>query len=152
MKKKTTDLEKILGTTHVNEFSEYLSENAESLISSDRAFSEYIRAIIKKKKLRKQDIFLAADIPERYGYKLLTEEKRTRQRDVILRICYASEMTLDETQTALKLYRMPQLFATVPRDALSMICFNERPGDIIDVNAFLKKNGMEALRTSGVQE
>lgn len=153
MKKKTTgDLEKILGSTHVNEFSEYLSKNAESMISSDRAFSEYIRAIIKKNKLRKQDIFLAADIPERYGYKLLTEEKRTRQRDVILRICYASELTLDETQTALKLYRMPQLFAKVPRDALIMICFNERPGDIIDVNAFLKKNGMEPLRTSGVQE
>lgn len=153
MNKKTTeDLEKILGSTHAGEIAAYLNENEESLISSDKAFSEYIRNIIKKKKLKKQDIFLAADIPERYGYKLLTEEKRTRQRDIILRICYASELTLDETQVALKLYRMPELYAKIPRDAMIMVCFNERPGSIIEVNAFLKKNGMESLRSSGMQE
>lgn len=153
MNKKTTeDLEKILGSTHAGEIAAYLNENEESLISSDKAFSEYIRNIIKKKKLKKQDIFLAADIPERYGYKLLTEEKRTRQRDIILRICYASELTLDETRVALKLYRMPELYAKIPRDAMIMVCFNERPGSIIEVNAFLKKNGMESLRSSGMQE
>jgi hypothetical protein len=47
---------------------------------------------------------------------------------------------------------MPELYAKIPRDALLMIAFNERPGSIIDVNALLKENGMEALRTSGIQE
>ena len=32
-----------------------------------------------------------------------------------------------------------------------MLIFNERPGNIIDVNALLKKNGMDPLRSSGVQ-
>ena len=67
-------------------------------------------------------------------------------------ICYASELTLEETQKALKLYRMPELYAKIPRDAMIMIAFNERPGSIIDVNSFLKNNGMEILRSSGVQE
>lgn len=151
-KKSTEDLEKILGTTHIKNIVGYIKENSDSILSSDRPFSDYIRGIIKEKGLCRQDIFLDADIPERYGYKLITEEKHTRQRDIILRICYAAHMTLDETQKALKYYRMPGLYAKVPRDALIMIAFNERPGSIIDVNSFLKKNGMDVLRSSGVQE
>lgn len=77
----------------------------------------------EEKKLTQQVVFLRADIPERYGYKLLSGEKRTKQRDIILRICYAAEMTLDETQYALKQYEMPELYAKKPRDALSMILF-----------------------------
>ena len=97
-------------------------------------------------------VFLRADIPERYGYKLLSGEKRTKQRDVILRICYAAEFTLNETQRALKKYGLPQLYAKIPRDALLMIVFNDRPGSILDVNTLLKENDMLPLRTSGIQE
>ena len=150
--KSTDELEKILGSTHINEVSAYLKSNEESIISNEYAFHEYISKLIKLKNLRKQDVFLAADVPEKYGYKLLSGEKHTKQRDVILRLCYASELTLEETQKALKLYRMPELYAKIPRDAMIMIAFNERPGSIIDVNSFLKNNGMEILRSSGVQE
>ena len=150
--KSTDELEKILGSTHINEVSAYLKSNEESIITNEYAFHEYISKLIKLKNLRKQDVFLAADVSEKYGYKLLSGEKHTKQRDVILRLCYASELTLEETQKALKLYRMPELYAKIPRDAMIMIAFNERPGSIIDVNSFLKKNGMEILRSSGVQE
>ena len=150
--KSTDELEKILGSTHINNISSYFAENEDSIINNEYAFHEYIRLLIKEKKLRQQDVFLAADIPEKYGYKLLSGEKHTKQRDVILRLCYAAELSLDETQKALKLYRMPELYAKMQRDALIMIAFNERPGSIIDVNSFLKKNGMDILRPSGVQD
>lgn len=151
-KKSTEELEKILGSTHAKNFDSYVAENTESIIASDRPFSDYYRALVKEKGLRLQDIFLDADVPERYGYKLVTEEKHTRQRDVILRLCYAAKMNLEETQKALKYYRMPELYAKFSRDALIMICFNERLGSILEVNGFLKKNGMDVLRSSGVQE
>ena len=150
--KSTGELEKILGSTHINEVSTYLKSNEESIITNEYAFHEYISNLIKLKNLRKQDVFLAADVSEKYGYKLLSGEKHTKQRDVILRLCYAAELSLEETQKALKLYRMPELYAKIPRDAMIMIAFNERPGSIIDVNSFLKNNGMEILRSSGVQE
>ena len=150
--KSTDELEKILGSTHINEVSAYLKSNEESIITNEYAFQEYISNLIKLKNLRKQDVFLAADVSEKYGYKLLSGEKHTKQRDVILRLCYAAELSLEETQKALKLYRMPELYAKIPRDAMIMIAFNERPGSIIDVNSFLKNNGMEILRSSGVQE
>ena len=107
---------------------------------------------MKEKGITQQTVFLRADIPERYGYKLLSGEKRTKQRDVILRICYAAEFTLNETQRALKKYGLPELYAKIPRDAFLMIVFNERPGNVIEVNEFLEKNNMEPLRTSGVQD
>ena len=108
--------------------------------------------MIAKRGITQQKVFLNADIPERYGYKLLSGEKHTKQRDVILRICYASGLSLDETQMALRKYEMPELYAKKERDAMLMIIFNEHPGSIIDVNAILKENGMEPLRTSGIQD
>ncbi len=119
---------------------------------SERSFSEYMKGILARKKLTQQTVFLKADIPERYGYKILSGEKHTRQRDVILRICYAAEMSLEETQRALRKYEMPELYAKNPRDVLLMIAFNERPGSIIEVNELLNQYGMEPLRTSGTQE
>lgn len=150
--KKTEDLEKVLGQAHVSDFEQYMQENQDSMLSEKNDFYQYMREIFTKNSLTQQMVFLAADIPERYGYKLLSGEKRTKQRDVILRICYAGQLTLAETQRALRKYGMTELYAKIERDALLMIIFNERPGSIIDVNALLQKHGMETLRTSGVQE
>ena len=58
--------------------------------------------MLKEKRITQQMVFLKADIPEKYGYKLLSGEKHTRQRDIILRICYAAELTLEQTQRALR--------------------------------------------------
>ena len=148
----TEALEKKLENTHADEIKEYLNEHADSFLSDDRPFAEYMREKIREKNMKQQDVFLFADVPERYGYKLLSEEKRTRKRDVILRICYAAEFTLAETQQALRIYGMPELYAKVARDAVLMISFNSRPGSIIEVNKLLKDNDMEPLKTSGVQE
>ena len=150
--KNTEELEKVLGSTHVKHFDEYCSNNSESMMQGENDFTTYMKRLLKEKKLKQQTVFLMADIPERYGYKLLSGEKRTRQRDVIVRICYAAELTLEETQRALRKYGMPELYAKRKRDALLMIAFHERPGSIIDVNSLLKQHGMEALRTSGIQD
>lgn len=150
--KNTNDLKEVLGRTHLSEFDKYCKENKESMNDSEDSFSVYIKDLLAHKGITQQTVFLNADIPERYGYKLLSGEKHTKQRDVILRICYAAELSLNETQRALKKYELPELYPKIPRDALMMIIFNERSGSIIEVNALLKKNGMEPLRTSGLQD
>jgi hypothetical protein len=150
--KNTQELEDVLGKTHISEFNHYCKNNKESMVESTDAFSTYIKELFRTRGITQQSVFLKADIPERYGYKLLSGEKHTKQRDIILRICYAAELTLEETQRALKKYEMSPLYAKIPRDALVMIMFNERPGGIIEVNELLKQHGMEALRTSGLQD
>lgn len=150
--KSTSELDNVLSNTHISEITRYVEENKESLIVSDRPFSAYMKEIMRRNEILQLEVFLNADIPERYGYKLLSEEKHTKQRDIIIRICYAAKLSLDETQHALKVYGMPTLYSKIPRDALLMVCFNERPGSVLDVNTFLKQNGMEPLRSSGTQE
>lgn len=148
IEKNTDELEKELLDTHARDISGFLKRHE----TEGQDFSSYMRQKIREKGLKQQEIFLWADLPERYGYKLISGEKRTRQRDIILRICYAAEFTLPETQKALKLYELPQLYARIPRDAILMIAFNERPGSVIEVNALLKSHGQEMLRTSGSPE
>ena len=143
-KKSTEDLENTLKSTHIRDFDRFRETNRESLAEGEELFSGYIKEKIRKKGLTQQMVFLMADIPERYGYKLLSGEKKTRQRDIILRICYAAELSLEETQEALRKYPMPELYARIPRDALLMIAFNERSGSVLDVNTLLKKHGMDS--------
>ena len=61
-------------------------------------------------------------------------------------------MTLEETQRALRKYELPELYAKIPRDALLMIVFNDRPGSVLDVNQVLLAQNMMPLRTSGLQD
>ncbi|SCY15876.1 hypothetical protein [Butyrivibrio sp. INlla14] len=150
--KDTNELENTLGKTHLSDYDKYLKNNKDSMLSESNSFSTYVKELMNKKKIKQQEVFLKADVPERYGYKLLSGEKHTKQRDVIVRICYAAEFTLSETQRALRKYGMAELYAKDERDALIMIAFNERPGSIIDVNTMLKSHGLQPLRTSGVQE
>lgn len=152
IEKTTEELDKILGNTNPSNISNFLSGNKDLFINDEHYFMSYMKELMKKNNLLQQEVFLNADIPERYGYKLLSGEKHTKQRDIILRICYAAKLTLAETQKALKIYGMPELYSRIPRDAALMICFNERPGSILDVNTFLKDNNLVPLRSSGTQE
>ena len=148
--KMSNKLEDKLFKVHVDTIGEFFAENKEEMINDEYAFANYMRRKIKEKGVSQQEIFLYADIPERYGYKLISQEKHTKQRDIILRICYSAGFTIEETQKALRLYGMPELYVEFPRDALLMVVFKDRPGDIIMVNSILKKNGMEPLRSSGM--
>ena len=128
---------------------QFLQEHADSFLTPNRPFSEYVHQILRQNAMTQQEVFVRADIPERYGYKLLSEEKRTKQRDYILRICYAAGMTLEETQKALTLYGMAPLYARIPRDAVLMIAFNQHKGTVLDVNALLSAHKLPTLKTSG---
>ncbi len=150
--KDTNELEKVLGKTHLSDYDSYVQNNKDSMLSDSNSFSSYVKGKLSEKGITQQTVFLKADVPERYGYKLLSGEKHTKQRDVILRICYAADFTLQETQRALKKYGMAELYAKDERDALVMIAFNEKPGSIIEVNTMLKEHGLAPLRTSGVQD
>lgn len=150
--KSTEDLTKLLKSTHPDDMDEFLKENASETLPEDHAFSNYVKAILLKKELTLQTVFLKADIPERYGYKLISGEKVTRRRDIILRLCYAAEFTVDETQRALEIYGMPKLYPRQTRDQRLITLFNTRPGNILDLNEYLKRHKLDPLRTSGVQD
>lgn len=79
--KNTKELDDILGKTHISDFDKFCVEQKGSMDPEQNAFSEYIKDLLKEKRITQQMVFLKADIPEKYGYKLLSGEKHTRQRD-----------------------------------------------------------------------
>lgn len=145
MKKTTRTLTNILRQTSPSRVENYLKENAEELFSEEKPFAKYMRTLFHEKGLLQQEVFLRADISEGYGYKLISEEKRTRRRDMILRLCMGGRFTLEETQRALKIYGMSPLYARLSRDAVLITAFGSGIYEIADVNALLAEHGLEEL-------
>ncbi len=150
--KTTENLTEILKKTAPEQTGSVLQENSEMFVASERPFAEFFRSKLKEKVLKQQEVFLNADIPERYGYKLISEQKHTRQRDVLLRLCFAAHFSLDETQRALKLSGAAPLYARINRDAVIMIAANNGLFDIQAVNDLLTGHGFEPLSPCGAAE
>ncbi len=149
--KNTEELERILGSTHSSDFGKYIESNKESIVDMSNDFSKDMKDQIYSHKLTQKELFVLADIPENYGYKLLSGEKTTRKRDVILRLTIASGLNLKETQRILHKYELPELYAKIKRDALIMIAINEKK-TISETNILLEANGMEPLERPGTNE
>lgn len=108
-------------------------------------FVQYMDALLAEKGFKRQQVLLRADLPQKYGYKLLTGESHTTDRDKILRICFAMELTLKQTQRALRLYGMNELYPKVPRDVVLIAALGRRMYDLGAVNGELTAAGMEPL-------
>lgn len=128
-----------------DELDKYLKQNKNEFITDPRPFAEYMRMKLKEKGLLQQNVFLAADISENYGYKLIAEEKRNRQRDVILRLCFAAQFQAEEAQEALIRYGMAPLWWRFPRDAILLAAFNSKLYDLQAVNHLLEQHGYSPL-------
>ena len=81
------------------------------MLPAGDAFSSYFRETLKRHGKAQNDTFVGADIPECYGYKLVSGEKKTRKCDLILRLCLAGSFSLEETNRALKMYGFSPLYA-----------------------------------------
>ena len=127
------------------ELPQFLKEHAED--QPKRPFTDYMRQKFREKRISQQNVFLAADLSERYGYKLISGEKPTKKRDVILRICLAAAFRLEEVQEALILYGLAPLYARIPRDCAFIVAFCNRIYDIHDVDAILRGNDLPPFLT-----
>ncbi len=108
-------------------------------------FSTYLDGLIAQKKLKRQDIFQKADLPQKYGYKLLSGETHTKNRDKLLRLFIAMGLTLKETQRALALYPMPTLYPKNSRDMVLIIAINQGVSSVDTVNEWLEEYGERPL-------
>lgn len=140
--KNTDDLMNTLQSTSPSELKDYLQEHFRE---GEPAFPSYIDMLLEQKKLKRQDVLIKANLPQKYGYKLLTGEAHTTDRDKILRICFSMEMTLKETQRALKLYGMNELYPKIKRDVLLIVALGQKNFDIDQVNDMLIREGESPL-------
>ncbi len=133
--------------TAPEDFPAFLARNEKEMIQSRHPWSDYMRERFREHGILQQNVFLAADLSEKYGYKLIGEEKHTSRRDTILRICLAAAFTLEETQESLILYGMAPLYWKLPRDAAFIVAFSNRIFDIHDVDEILRINNLPPFLT-----
>ena len=127
------------------ELPDFLTRHRTELITGPHPFADYMREKLREKDILQQNVFLAANLPERYGYKLIAEEKHTRRRDTILRLCLAASFSPEEAQEALILYGMAPLYPRLPRDVVFLVAFQNRLFDIHEVDTLLRENGLPPL-------
>lgn len=146
--KNTEELLSVLKRTSSEEIGQVLCEEKQNLFCGTEPFYNYIRDVLKHNQLTQQQVFHRAGFSERYGYGLLSGEKHTNQRDYILRICFAAQCSLEQTQRILRLYGMSTLYARIPRDAVFLVALNQKIYEIEQVNALLVKQNMPLLKGS----
>jgi len=142
-KKPTDELDKMLEKIKPEELSEYLKNNSQYLADEKKAFYYYMKDVLEDKNIKLKDIYVYAGVSESYGSKIITMEKHTKNRDLIIRFCLAGHFSLIETNVALKLYGMSELYSKFPRDACIIVAINNRMYDIYDINKLLAEQGLK---------
>lgn len=142
IEKDTNDLMHTLHGAGPAQVQMYLQQN---FAQGQPDFVSYMDELLAQKQMKRQEVLLRADLPQKYGYKLLTGEAHTTDRDKLLRICFAMRLTLKQTQRVLKLYGMNELYPKNKRDVLMIVALGQKQFDLDKLNAQLKAQDLKPL-------
>ena len=132
-KKPTDELNDLLENMKPNQLEAYFKNNGKYMAD--------------EKNIKLKDVYSFAGVTESYGSKIFTMEKHTKDRDLIIRFCIAGHFNWDETNRALKLYGLNELYAKDPRDAVLIVAINNRIYNLYDIDEMLLEHGLERLTT-----
>lgn len=106
-------------------------------------FAEYLQHKLHENKLSESDLIRASQIQRNYGYQILSGAKKPG-RDKLLALCLAAGMDLPETQRALTLANLGQLYARHQRDSVLIFALN-RHLSVLETNELLFELGHAPL-------
>lgn len=145
IQKPTNELNELLENTKISQLDGYIKENRQYLADAEKTFYYYMKEILDQKHIKLKDMYIKASVSESFGGQVLRMEKHTADRDLIIRFCLAGRFNWQETNRALKLYGMSELYAKNPRDACLIVAINNRIFDLDAVNDVLKDKGFETF-------
>lgn len=117
--------------------------NTKSKDSNSLSISSFFQTICKNKKISKSNLIKNADIDRTYGYQILNGTKKP-SRDKILQLCISASLSLEETNKALKIGNVGELYVKIPRDSILIFCINKGL-DIMKTNDMLYNRDLETL-------
>lgn len=143
--KPTYELDELLKSMKPEQLDEYYKKNTKYLADAEKSFYYYFKDVVDSKNIQLKDVYLMANVSESYGSKLVTMEKHTKNRDMIIRLCVAGHFHIDEINRALKLYGMSPLYSKDKRDACIIVSINNRTYDLYKINELLESKGLKQL-------
>ena len=146
-RKQTDELNDLLENLKPDQLDTYFKNNDKYMADGKKSFYYYMKDVFDEKNIKLKDVYSFAGVSESYGSKILTMEKHTRDRDLIIRFCIAGHFNWDETNRALKLYGLNELYAKDPRDAVLIVALNNRIYNLFDIDEMLLEYGLKKLTT-----
>lgn len=146
-KKSTNELNDLLENMKPDQLDSYLKDNSKYMADEKKAFYYYMKDVLDEKNIKLKDVYSFAGVTESYGSKIVTMEKHTKDRDLIIRLCLAGHFNWDETNRALKLYGLSELYAKNARDACLIVAINNRVFDLYEIDEMLIKQGLKKIST-----
>ena len=143
--KPTDELNALLESMKPDEIDDYLKDNRKYMADDEKAFYYYMKDTLDAKRIKLKDVYSFAGVSETYGSKIISQEKHTKNRDMIIRLCIAGHFSWDETNRALKIYGMTELYAKDSRDACIIVAINNRIYDLGRVDDMLTERGLSKL-------
>ena len=143
--KPTDELNELLENMNPDHLDSYFNNNDKYMAWGEKAFYYYMKDILSDKNIRLKDVYSFAGVSESYGSKILTMERHTKNRDLILLFCIAGHFSLIETNRALKLYGFSELYAKDPRDVCLIVAINNRIYDVSKIDDILEEHKYSQL-------
>lgn len=143
--KPTNELNSMLENMKPDELDTYFMDNSKYMAYGGKAFYYYMKDVLDEKNIKLKDVYSFAGVSEKYGSKIISMEKHTKSRDLIIRLCIAGHFTWDEMNRALKLYGYNELYAKDLRDACIIVAINNRIYDLAQINDMLLEKNLPSL-------
>lgn len=106
-------------------------------------FDEYLKLLMDQYQCTTGQLIIRTCLSKPFVYQMLSGE-RMPGRDVVIRICLALKVEVDEAQRLLMLAEKGCLYPKVRRDAAILCCLEEKKS-LEDTNQFLEEHGEKKL-------
>ncbi len=82
------------------------------------SLSEYLNGLIAERGLKPSDVMKKAGLNKSYFYAIIDGKRVNPSRDILIRLCFGFELSLDETQKLLKTFGAAVLYPRSRRDSI----------------------------------
>lgn len=140
MQKSTTKLLNEL--KNFDSFKEYEKINKNSMIN--KTLSQYLCDLLEEKHLKKSDVIRKGELNESYAYQMFSGVKSTPSKDKLICLSIGMDLSVDETNSLLKLAGLSPLYPRIKRDSIIIINMNNKKS-VVEINEELYNEGEETL-------
>mgnify|MGYP001249790695 FL=1 len=140
MNKTTDELMNLLMSKE--DLPQYVEENSNEFLQS--SLCQYLNQLQTEHGLKKGDIIADALVERSYGYQIFSGRKEMPSRDVLISFALAMKLSLDETQSLLRIAHMAMLYPRVKRDSIILHSIAKHES-VIQCNTALESFGEPIL-------
>lgn len=140
MQKSTTELLNEL--KNFDSFKEYEKINKNSMIN--KTLSQYLCDLLEEKHLKKSNVIRKGELNESYAYQMFSGVKSTPSKDKLICLSIGMDLSVDETNSLLKLAGLSPLYPRIKRDSIIIINMNNKKS-VVEINEELYNEGEETL-------